>query len=44
MTYVGIDLHADNMVIVAINDNGQVVRETKLPASRRSLGKLFQII
>ncbi len=34
MTYVGIDLHANNMVNVAINSNSEVIREAKLPTSR----------
>ncbi|WP_138429063.1 hypothetical protein [Fodinibius saliphilus] len=38
MTYVGIDLHSNNMVNVAINGNGEVVREA---TSRRSLEDFF---
>jgi len=41
MTYVGIDLHSNNMVIVTINGNGEVIREAKLPTSRRSLEDFF---
>lgn len=41
MTYVGIDLHANNMVNVAINGNGKVVREAKLPTATRSLEDFF---
>ncbi|WP_138429601.1 IS110 family transposase [Fodinibius saliphilus] len=41
MTYVGIDLHANNMVNVALNGNGKVIREAKLPTSRRSLEDFF---
>ncbi len=41
MTYVGIDLHANNMVIVAINSNGEVIREAKLPTSQRALEDFF---
>mgnify|MGYP006293868409 CR=1 FL=1 len=41
MTYVGIDLHANNMVNVAINSNSEVIREAKLPTSRRSLEDFF---
>lgn len=37
MTYVGIDLHANNMVNVAINDNGTVIKQAKLPTSSCSL-------
>ncbi|SHG70180.1 Transposase [Fodinibius roseus] len=37
MTYVGIDLHTTNMVNVAINSNGEVIREAKLLTSTRSL-------
>src|SRR5690625_2426688 len=37
MIHAGIDLHANNMVIVAINDNAEVVQEAKLPTSHRSL-------
>jgi predicted NBD/HSP70 family sugar kinase len=42
MTYVGIDLHANNMVNVAINGNGEVIREAKLPTSKRSLEDFFE--
>ena len=41
MTYCGIDLHTNNMVNVAINSNGEVIREAKLPTSRRSLEDFF---
>lgn len=41
MIYCGIDLHSNNMVNVAINGNGKVVREAKLPTSRRSLEDFF---
>jgi transposase len=41
MTYVGIDLHSNNMVNVAINGNGEVVQEAKLPTSTRSLEDFF---
>ncbi len=41
MIYCGIDLYASNMVIVAINGNGEVVREAKLPTSCRSLEDFF---
>ncbi|SMO79408.1 IS110 family transposase [Fodinibius sediminis] len=41
MTYVGIDLHSNNMVNVALNGNGKMVREAKLPTSRRSLEDFF---
>lgn len=41
MIYCGIDLHANNMVIVAINDNGKVIREAKLPTSQRKLDDFF---
>lgn len=41
MTYVGIDLHANNMVNVAINSNGKVVRQAKLPTASRSLDDFF---
>src|SRR5690625_7462891 len=37
MIHAGIDLHANNMVIVAINDNAEVVQEAKLPTYHRSL-------
>ncbi len=33
MIHAGIDLHANNMVIIAINDNGDMVREQKLSTS-----------
>ena len=41
MIHAGIDLHANNMVIVAINDNAEVVQEAKLPTSHRSLEDFF---
>jgi len=41
MTYVGVDLHANNMVNVAINSNGEVIREAKLPTDMRSLEDFF---
>jgi predicted NBD/HSP70 family sugar kinase len=42
MTYSGIDLHSNNMVIVAINSNGEVIQETKLPTSQRALEDFFR--
>jgi len=44
MIRAGIDLHATNMVIVAINDNGEVVREAKLPTSPTRLAKFFSTL
>ncbi|HLR31524.1 MAG TPA: hypothetical protein VK074_03490 [Fodinibius sp.] len=41
MTYVGIDLHSNNMVNVAINSNGEVIQEAKLSTSTRSLKDFF---
>ena len=41
MTYVGIDLHANNIVNVAINGNGKIVREAKLPTATRLLEDFF---
>jgi hypothetical protein len=41
MIYAGIDLHANNMVIVAINNNNKIVREAKLPSLRRALDDFF---
>jgi len=41
MIYCGIDLHSNNMVIVAINDNSNVARQAKLPTSQRSLEDFF---
>ena len=41
MVYAGIDLHANNMVIVAINDKDKVVGEAKLPSSNRALDDFF---
>jgi len=41
MIHAGIDLHANNMVIVAINDNADIVREEKLSASTTRLEKFF---
>jgi hypothetical protein len=41
MIHVGIDLHATNMVFVAINSNGEVVREAKLPTSPARLEEFF---
>lgn len=42
MIHVAIDLHARNMVNVALNSNGEVIREAKLPATRKSLSDFFQ--
>lgn len=44
MIYCGIDLHANNMVIVAINGNAEVIREAKLPTSARSLEDFFGLL
>lgn len=41
MIHVVIDLHANNMVIVAINSNGKVVREAKIPTSPKALDEFF---
>ena len=41
MIHVGIDLHSNNMVIVAINSNGKVVREAKIPTSPKALDEFF---
>lgn len=41
MIHVGIDLHTNNMVNVAINDNAEVVRRAKLPTSERALEDFF---
>ena len=41
MIHAGIDLHSTNMVNVAINDNDELVRQSKLPTSRRSLEEFF---
>ena len=41
MIHVRINLHANNMVNVAINDNGDVVRQAKLPCSQQSLEDFF---
>jgi len=41
MIHVGIDLHSDNMVIVAINDNSDEVRQAKLPSNGRALEDFF---
>lgn len=41
MIHVGIDLHINNMVNVAINDNGELVREAKLPTSTKALAEFF---
>jgi transposase len=41
MIHVGIDLHANNMVIVAINSNAEVVREAKIPTSPKALEEFF---
>lgn len=41
MIHVGIDLHSNNMVIVAINSNGKVVREAKIPTSPKALQEFF---
>ncbi len=42
MIHVAIDLHARNMVNVALNSNGEVIREAKLPTSRKALADFFQ--
>ncbi len=44
MIHAGINLHSNNMVIVAINDNGEVVGESKLPNSDRALDDFFSAI
>ena len=44
MIHVGIDLHSNNMVIVAINDNADIVREEKLPTSPTRLEAFFSIL
>src|SRR5699024_2047459 len=41
MIYCGIDLHSDNMVIVATGSNGKAVQETKLPSTERALDDFF---
>lgn len=41
MIHIGIDLHSTNMVNSAINDNGQELLKTKLPASEQSLEEFF---
>ena len=41
MIHVGIDLHSNNMVIVAINDNGDEVRQAKLPSNGGALEDFF---
>jgi transposase len=41
MIHVGIDLHTVNMVNVAINDNGEQVKEAKLPTSQKTLHDFF---
>lgn len=42
MIHVGIDLHARNMVNKAINSNGEVIREAKLPTTKKALADFFQ--
>lgn len=41
MIHVGIDLHAYNMVNKAINSNGELVREAKLPTDEEELADFF---
>lgn len=41
MIHVGIDLHSNNMVNVALNSNGEVIRREKLPACEKALDKFF---
>jgi len=41
MTYVGIDLHSNNMANVALNGNGKVVGEANLLTATRSLEDFF---
>src|SRR5699024_4909335 len=44
MIHVGIDLHSNNMVIVAINDNADIVREEKSPTSPTRLEAFFNTL
>lgn len=41
MIHVGIDLHPSNMVNVAINDNGKLVREEKMKTTPAALAGFF---
>lgn len=43
MIYVGIDLHPTNMTLIAINSNNEVVEESDMPTSERSLEDYFNI-
>ncbi len=44
MTYIGIDLHATNMVIVAINGNGDLVKQAKIASCPKALDEFFDSI
>lgn len=44
MIHVGINLHTNNMLNVAINDNGQVVREANLSTSSTALDDFFNTL
>lgn len=44
MIYVGIDLHSTNMVIVATNSNGDVVKEAKIQSNPKALERFFTSI
>jgi transposase len=41
MIYCGIDLHSDNMVIVALNNNKKIVRQGKIRSSTAALEQFF---
>ncbi|MEX0769979.1 MAG: transposase [Balneolaceae bacterium] len=44
MTYIGIDLHSMNMVIVAINGKGEQLIEAKMDASPAVLEEFFDCL
>ena len=41
MIHVGIDLHSRNMTLVAINDNGKLLKEQKLTNTPANLNRFF---
>ncbi|MEX0639270.1 MAG: transposase [Balneolaceae bacterium] len=41
MTYVGIDLHSTNMVIVALNSNGECIKQDRIACSPKALDEFF---
>ena len=42
MFYSGIDLHKDNCVISTVNQNGEMIRQSKLPNHNSSIIRYFE--